>query len=272
METNLQIQGPVLITGSVSGIGYATAKRAIACGAITIIHGPDLTMAQRVAKDLGAAYAVGGDLSDPCTPQQMIDEIIATFGTLHGLVNNAANTGRSYLENTTIELFDNMIAVNVRAPLMLIQAAVPHMEAAGGGRIVNIGSVNAWCGERNLLAYSISKGALLTLTRNLGDSLGPRGIRINQVNPGWVLTDNERFLKRAEGMPDDWPERLPITTAPSGTLIDPDELAATVCFLLSNLAPRISGSIIDYEQYPVIGRNPPKEVADKPRESNTPVR
>jgi NAD(P)-dependent dehydrogenase (short-subunit alcohol dehydrogenase family) len=254
----MRISGPVLITGSVSGIGKATARRALACGAQVVIHGIDQAAADAVCAELGAAFAVSGDLSDPAVPGMLIDQIIEKFGCIYGIVNNAANTGRSELDNTTVELFDNMMAVNVRAPLMLIQAAIPHMTETGGGRIVNIGSVNAWCGERNLLAYSISKGALLTLTRNLGDSLGPMGIRVNQVNPGWVLTDNEIKIKRAEGMPDDWPKRLPVTTAPSGGLIDPDELAATVCFFLSDLAPRVSGTVMDYEQYPVIGRNPPK--------------
>ncbi|MFY8051675.1 MAG: SDR family NAD(P)-dependent oxidoreductase, partial [Armatimonadaceae bacterium] len=242
----------------VSGIGKATARRALACGAQVIIHGIDQAAADAVAAELGAPFAVSGDLSDPTVPGMLIDQVIGKFGCIYGIVNNAANTGRSVLNDTSVELFDNMMAVNVRAPLMLIQAAVPHMKVAGGGRIVNIGSVNAWCGERNLLAYSISKGALLTLTRNLGDSLGPMGIRVNQVNPGWVLTDNEIKIKRAEGMPDDWPQRLPVTTAPSGSLIDPDELAVTVCFFLSDLAPRVSGTVMDYEQYPVIGRNPPK--------------
>ena len=254
----MQINGPVLITGSVSGIGKATARRALACGAQVVIHGIDQAAADAVAAEVGAPFAVSGDLSDPAVPGMLIDQVIGKFGCIYGIVNNAANTGRSVLDDTTVELFDNMMAVNVRAPLMLIQAAIPHMVAGGGGRIVNIGSVNAWCGERNLLAYSISKGALLTLTRNLGDSLGPMGIRVNQVNPGWVLTDNEIRIKRAEGMPDDWPQRLPVTTAPSGGLIDPDELAATICFFLSDLAPRVSGTVMDYEQYPVIGRNPPK--------------
>jgi len=188
----------------------------------------------------------------------LVAEVVGRFGRIDGLVNNAADTGRSTLETATAEQFDHQMAVNARAPFLLVQAAAPHMEAAGGGRVVNIGSVNAWCGERNLLTYAVSKGALLTLTRNLGDALGARGIRVNQINPGWVLTENEVRIKRAEGLPEDWPARLPVDTAPSGSLVDPDEIASTACFLLSDRAPRISGTVLDYEQYPVIGRNPPK--------------
>lgn len=249
----------VLITGSVSGIGKATAKRVQSAGASVVIHGPDPAVAEVVCAELGAAGWVAGDLADPEVPARLVAETVAQCGRIDGLVNNAADTGRSDIGNATAAQFDHQMAVNARAPFLLIQAATPHMEAVGGGRVVNIGSVNAWCGERNLLTYSISKGALLTLTRNLGDALGPRGIRVNQINPGWVLTDNEIRIKKAEGLPDDWPVRLPVNTVPSGSLVDPDEIASMVCLLLSDLAPRISGSIIDYEQYPVIGRNPPKE-------------
>ena len=249
----------VLITGSVSGIGKATARRAIASGASVVVHGPEAASAEAVCHEIGAAGWVAGDLADPEVPAKLVAVTLAQCGRIDALVNNAADTGRSDLSTATVEQFDHQMAVNARAPFLLIQAAAPHMEAVGGGRVVNIGSVNAWCGERNLLTYSISKGALLTLTRNLGDALGPRGIRVNQINPGWVLTENEVRIKRAEGLPDDWPVRLPVNTVPSGSLVDPDEIAGTVCFLLSDIAPRISGSVIDYEQYPVIGRNPPKE-------------
>lgn len=248
----------VLITGSVSGIGKATAKRLIACGGRPVVHGPDAAQAEATCAEIGAAGWVAGDLADPDVPARLVESTVAQCGRIDGLVNNAADTGRSTLESATVAQFDHQIAVNVRAPFLLIQAAAPHMDSVGGGRVVNIGSVNAWCGERNLFSYAISKGALLTLTRNLGDALGARGIRVNQINPGWVLTENEVRIKRAEGLPEDWPNRLPVDTAPSGTLIDPDEIASTVCFLLSDRAPRISGTVLDYEQYPVIGRNPPK--------------
>ncbi|MFM2413564.1 MAG: hypothetical protein RJB05_740, partial [Armatimonadota bacterium] len=93
----MRISGPVLITGSVSGFGMATARRAIACGADVIIHGIDQASADAVCEELGAALAVSGDLSDQDVPKQLINAIIGKFGSIYGIVNNAANTGRSVL-------------------------------------------------------------------------------------------------------------------------------------------------------------------------------
>ena len=106
-----------------------------------------------------------------------------------------------------------MIAINVRAPLLLIQAAVPHLKARAGC-VLNIGSINGYCGEANLLAYSISKGGLMTLSRNLADALGRDGVRVNHFNVGWVLTPNEYQVKIADGLPPDWPERVPQDQGP----------------------------------------------------------
>ena len=199
-----------------------------------------------------------GDLADPATPQALVDAALAHFGRLDGIVNNAAWVVRGQIGSITPELFDRIMAVNCRAPLLLIKAGLPHL-AATRGSVVNIGSVNAYCGEENLLPYSITKGALMTLSRNLGDTLmRQHGVRVNQINPGWVLTENERRYKQAEGMPEDWPAHLPKTFAPSGRIFHPAEIAAAVHFFLSDESGPFSGQVFDIEQYPFIGRNPPK--------------
>jgi len=125
--------------------------------------------------------------------------------------------------------------------------------------VLNIGSINSYSGERNLFAYSISKGALATLTRNLADAYGAEGLRVNQLNVGWTLTPNEYELKRKEGMPDDWPEKLPKVYAPSGRLLSPEDVAWAAVYFLSDEAPLVNGGILDFEQFPVIGRNPAKD-------------
>ena len=108
--------------------------------------------------------------------------------------------------HTDAAFFDRMMAINVRAPLLLIKAAYPHLKQSQGC-VLNIGSINAYTGERNLLAYSISKGALMTLSRNLADALCYDQIRVNHFNVGWVLTPNEYKQKIADGLPADWPEQ-----------------------------------------------------------------
>lgn len=253
-----------LVTGSTTGIGEATARRFAAEGARVMIHGLDVEGAERVTADIqvaggDAAYHVA-DLAEPAACEVLINAVAEQLGQLNILVNNAAVTTRSDLETTDADTFDAVVAVNLRAPLLLIQAARPHFRAAGGGAVLNIGSINGYCGERHLLAYSVSKGGLMTLSRNLADALGPERIRVNHFNVGWVLTPNEYALKQTEGLPPDWPERVPAEFAPSGRLLSPDEIAAHALAFVEDAGGFVSGAVVDLSQYPVIGRNPPKAV------------
>jgi NAD(P)-dependent dehydrogenase (short-subunit alcohol dehydrogenase family) len=152
-----------------------------------------------------------------------------------------------------------MISVNTLAPFLLIQSALVELTRTKGS-VLNIGSVNAWSGEPNLLPYSISKGALMTLTRNLGDTLmRENGVRVNQINPGWVLTENEAKRKRDHGLREDWYADLPRVYAPAGRILWPEEIAAAAVYWLADESGPISGQVVDLEQYPFIGRNPPKD-------------
>ena len=251
-----------LVTGSTTGIGEAMARRFAREGARVMVHGLDRAEAEQVVSGIQAA---GGDaachladLEDEAASPALIDATVNRFGALHILVNNAALTTRSDLETTDAATFDRILAVNLRAPLLLIRAALPHFRRAGGGAVLNIGSVNGYCGERNLLAYSISKGGLMTLSRNLADAHAAERIRVNHFNVGWVLTPNERALKVREGLPDDWPQHVPSAFAPSGRLLTPDEIAHFALAFLADDAGPVSGAVVELEQYPVIGRNPPK--------------
>ena len=100
----------------------------------------------------------------------------------------------------------------------------------------------------------------MTLSRNLADALGRDQVRVNHFNVGWVLTPNEYHVKIADGMPSDWPERVPRSKAPSGRLMKPEEIAAASVYWLSDESRPISGTVLELEQHPVIGRNPPKEL------------
>jgi NAD(P)-dependent dehydrogenase (short-subunit alcohol dehydrogenase family) len=246
----------ILVTGSTTGIGEGMARIFAREGARVMIHGTREEAARRLAAEIGEkASFVIGPLDDPQVPARLIAATIARFGRIDGLVNNAAATTRG---NLAAE-FDRLIGINVKAPFLLIQAALPHFRKQGGGRVLNIGSINSYCGEPNLFAYSISKGALTTLTRNLADAYGAEGLRVNQLNVGWTLTPNEYDLKKKEGLPDDWPTKLPKVFAPSGRLLSPEDVAWAALYFLSDEAPLVNGCILDFEQYPVIGRNPPKE-------------
>ena len=120
------------------------------------------------------------------------------------LVNNAALTTRGDIEDVPLDVVDSILAVNLRAPLLLIAGGHPAPQARGGGAIVNIGSVNAYIGEPKLCPYSVSKGGLMTLTKNRAAYLNRYRIRVNQINVGWTLTEGEDKVKQLEGKGEDW--------------------------------------------------------------------
>jgi NAD(P)-dependent dehydrogenase (short-subunit alcohol dehydrogenase family) len=262
----------ILVTGSTTGIGKAIALGCLAEGAAVVFHGLEPQLAQELESELREQIAAPADrwavliedLSRRGSCQGLVEQAVARLGRLTGLVNNAAFIPFTDLQTTDEDLFLQTIRVNTLAPFLLIQAAWPHLQQSRGS-VVNIGSVNSYCGEPNLLPYSISKGGLTTLTRNLGDTLMQRaGVRVNQINPGWVLTENEQRRKRDHGLGDDWEAALPRVFAPAGRIFRPAEIAAAVIFLLSAEGGPISGQVWDLEQYPMIGRNPPKDATTLP--------
>jgi NAD(P)-dependent dehydrogenase (short-subunit alcohol dehydrogenase family) len=249
----------ILVTGSTTGIGEAIARRVIAEGGFVMIHGRDANRGHALVGKLGArARFLDADLADPSAPPKIIAATVGAFGRLDGLVNNAASVARNDLHATDAAFFDKMMAVNVRAPLLLIRAAYPHLKASQGS-VLNIGSINAYSGERHLLAYSVSKGGLMTLSRNLADALCYDGIRVNHFNFGWVLTPNEYKQKIADGLAPDWPKHIDPVYAPSGQIMPPEKIAAAAVYWLSDESRPISGSVVELEQYPMIGRNPTKK-------------
>jgi NAD(P)-dependent dehydrogenase (short-subunit alcohol dehydrogenase family) len=248
----------ILVTGSTTGIGEGMARKFAQEGARVIIHGLEEAAGRQVAADIvrqgGQAIFIPGALTDPAVPAQIIQSVIDHFGRIDGLVNNAASTARGSLTTTDVKLFDYLMAVNLRAPFLLIQAALPHFQRQGGGRVLNIGSINSYCGFRTLLPYSISKAGLVTLTRNLADAHGAEGIRVNLLNVGWTLTPNEYELKKTEGLPENWPSQVPKSTAPAGRILSPEDIAWAAVYFLSDEAALINGATLDLEQYPLIGR------------------
>lgn len=250
----------ILITGGYTGIGRAIARQCVAEGARIVLNGLQEELAQELLSEFpeGKATHLTIDITVPDAPEQLINKAISTFGKLDAVVNNAAIVAPSNIKTTTVSYLERMLAVNTVAPFAIIQAALPHLTASHGN-VVNIGSINSWSGEHNLLAYSISKGALMTLSRNLGDSLfRDYGVRVNQINPGWILTENEFVNQRAQGKSEDWLEKLPAIFAPSKRLFKPEELAMAAIYLLSDESGPISGQVVEVEQFPVLGRNPPK--------------
>jgi NAD(P)-dependent dehydrogenase (short-subunit alcohol dehydrogenase family) len=244
-----------VVTGSTQGIGGGIALKLAEAGARILVHGRDSQRAggEKTVEAIDAAGSqallVTGDLQDESHCRSIVRNALARFGRVDILVNNAGVVHRGTIEDTSTELWDEIFAINLRAPFLLCQEAVRHMKDRRSGCIVNIGSVNAYCGMKRLLPYSASKGALMTFTKNLANYLTKYRIRVNQINPGWVLTEGERHAVAVlEGKGENWLEDA-VKTRPFGRLLLPADIANAVLFFATN--ELISGAVLDYEQSPI---------------------
>jgi 3-oxoacyl-[acyl-carrier protein] reductase len=188
-----------LVTGASRGIGAEIVRRLAADGAsVAFTYGASAAEADKLAAginaDGGTVVAIKADSADPEQVARSVDEAVAKLGGLDVLVNNAGVAYITDIESFPMEQFDRLVAINVRGMFAAIQRAVPHLGDAG--RIINIGSINA---ERvpgpGLSVYAMTKGAVAGLTRGLARELGPRGITVNNVQPGPIATD----MNPAEG-------------------------------------------------------------------------
>ncbi len=251
----------ILITGGYTGIGRAIAVHCVKEGAKVLVNGLDESKGQTFVKELGSENALHHtiDITDSDASEKLVKAALTRFGKLDALVNNAAVVSSSNIATTDSAFLQRMLAVNTVAPLALVRTALPHLTETKGC-VLNIGSINAWCGEPDLLAYSMSKGALMTMSRNLGDTLfRENGVRVNQINPGWVLTEREVVDKKQQGMREDWYKDLPDIFAPAQRIFSPEEIAAAAVYLLSDECGPVSAQVIELEQFPLIGRNLPKK-------------
>jgi NAD(P)-dependent dehydrogenase (short-subunit alcohol dehydrogenase family) len=238
-----------VVTGATQGLGAAIARRLAAAGAAgVVIMGRNAVKGQAVAASLPCpALFVQADFGSVEDCQRVIAETEQRFGRLDVLVNAGASTARGTIIDTTPETFDALFATNVRGPYFLMQAAIRSMIAREiQGAICNIGSISALAGQPFINAYCASKGALTTLTANTAFSVMGNRIRINQLNVGWLASDNERALQEAQGGAD-W-EAKATANLPFGRLVDPDEAARAVNFLVSDDAGLMTGAIVNFDQ------------------------
>jgi NAD(P)-dependent dehydrogenase (short-subunit alcohol dehydrogenase family) len=243
-----------LVTGASSGIGRGIAEHFAALGARVVVHGRDDARTRETADELRhhghEAAAVVADLAEVDACRGVVRFALTEYGGVDVLVNNAASTARGYLEDVPVELWDALMAVNLRAPFVCLQEAVRSMKTRGGGSIINIGSVNAYIGEPKLGPYAVSKGGLMTLTKNAASTLNKYRIRVNQLNVGWTLTEGEHRVKLEEGKGEDWLEAA-TASRPFGRLLLPRDIAYAAAYFASDESALITGAVLDMEQYPV---------------------
>ena len=244
----------VVVSGGTQGLGEATVRAAVREGAAgVVIVGRDAGKGEALAAELSSAGTralyVQADMADVDAPRHVVEAVRREFGVAHCLVNVAASTGRDNVWTAEPDGWDTMMAVNVRAPFFLVQGLAGLMRTAGvRGSVVNIGSVSGHGGQPFILSYCVSKGALATMTKNVSFSLMRHGIRVNQVNPGWMDTAAEDAVQRRfHGASDGWLEAAE-AGQPMGRLIKPPEVAELIVFLLSDRSGMMTGNIVDYDQ------------------------
>jgi NAD(P)-dependent dehydrogenase (short-subunit alcohol dehydrogenase family) len=244
-----------LVTGSSSGIGTGIAEHFAALGARVLVHGLEADAGAQVVEGIrsrgGDAAFAGGDVADETVCRGLVRAAVDRFGGLDILVNNAGIYTRASVETASVAFWDRMMAINLRAPFILMQAAIEPMRARGGGSVVNIGSINAYVGMASLGPYSVSKGGLMTLTRNAAQTLSAHRIRVNQLNVGWTLTEGEDRVKREEeGLPPTWIDEAG-KTRPFGRILSPQDIARAAAFFASDDSALITGSVLDVEQFAI---------------------
>lgn len=244
----------VLVTGSTQGVGAKIAGLAANSGAAGVmLTGRDASrgeaLAQRLTTSACTVGFVAADLGSPTVIEAIVGATLAKFGRIDALVNAAGLTDRASVVDGTLDLWDRLFAVNARAPFFLMQAAVRDMlRRKAPGAIVNILSMNAYCGSPELAIYSATKGALSTLTRNVANAHLPDRIRANGIMMGWAATPAENRMQGITlGKGDNW-EAQAAAGMPLGRMLTDDEVAQLAIFMLSDASGLMTGTLVDLEQ------------------------
>ncbi len=231
-----------LVTGASRGIGRAAALALAEAGACILVHyGRSAAEAESVVEQIraagGRAQAIGADLAAPDGPAELAKKVRAIAGErLDILVANAGIAKMASIEDTSIEDFDALFAVNVRAPFFLVQQLLPILR--DGSSVIFTSSLAAHAAVGTLSAYAATKGAIDTLVKHFAAALGPKGIRVNAVAPGVVATDMSSFAKTDEG------RDFTLGLQALQRVAQPEDIAGAIAFLASDAARWVSGDTL----------------------------
>jgi 3-oxoacyl-[acyl-carrier protein] reductase len=244
MSVSIDLSGKsALVTGGSRGIGRAVCKLLAGAGArVAVNYHRNIAAANeliaQIRADGGEAMAIGGDVSDPAAARQLVRDVVSAWQRLDILVNNAGIWEEDEAGRGDLATWDRTLAINVRGAFLVTDAGVPHL-AREKGSIVFVSSTAGQRGEERHSAYASSKGAILSYTKSLAVELGPRGVRVNCVAPGWVETDMTRAT-----LADPKRRREIERSIPLGHVAQPEDIAGAVLFLVSELAGHMQGEIL----------------------------
>jgi 3-oxoacyl-[acyl-carrier protein] reductase len=238
-----------VVTGSTTGIGLETARLLVAEGAQVVVNGRDPARVEEARVETGAALGVACDLAQPGAPVELVTQTQNALGPVQCLVNNVGSAYQVGFEELTDEQWDSMWQLNVMSYVRCIRAVLPGMKKAGGGTIVNVSSTAGKRPSTGMPNYSVTKAAVLSLSRLVADLYAKNGVRCNAVAPGPTAT----LAWLGEGGLADQQAAASIKTRvevleavgagrPLGRLAEPEEIASVIAFLCSDRASYVTGS------------------------------
>lgn len=232
----------VVVTGAASGIGLGTAKKFARAGATVALVDRDAAAGRREAEALSSAF-FAADVGDEASVATAAAEIIARFGRVDHLVNNAGIVVAKPIEETSGEEWDAVMNVNVKSVFLLTKHLLPALKLAPAASIVNLGSVSSFVGQKHTPAYVASKGAVAMLSKSLALDLSGYGIRVNCVCPGITDTPMLRFHAGKSGDAEGT-IRARLDRVPLGRVLTPEDIANAIMFLCSREASGITGTTL----------------------------
>ncbi len=234
-----------LVTGAAAGIGAQCAKKlaedGVAVGVLDLDKDRVADTVKAIRDAGGKAIPLGADVSKRDQVFASVDELRRELGPVTILVNNAGVTDFTPFEEVTDELWDFVYAVNVRGPMICTQAVLPDMKAAHWGRIVNISSSSAQTGAINMIPYSSSKGAIVTMTRSMAQEFGPYGITVNNIPPGSVMGT---IMSEANRDRFQIPTEVLLSTIPVRRLGEVNDIANACVWLCQEASSYVTGQTI----------------------------
>jgi 2-deoxy-D-gluconate 3-dehydrogenase len=243
MQKIFDLKGKVaIVTGGNGGIGKGIARGFAAAGADIVIAARNPSKTEKAASEIKDSFDVRVleiqlDIRQEDAIKKMAAQAVDTFGRIDILVNNAGINIRKMPQDYVSSEWDEVIEVNLRSPFLCSQAVHPAMKSAGGGKIINIGSMTSIFGGAKLAAYGTSKGGIVQLTRSLAAAWAPDNIQVNAILPGWIDTD---LTRQARIDLPDLNERVLSRTA-AGRWGEPDDLAGTAVFLAAPASDFVTG-------------------------------